>query len=154
MTDLAATPPPLLDVIIEVPRGSFIKRGSSGQLDFISPVPCPFNYGSVPGYIGLDGDFLDAVVLGPRLPAGTRIRVAAWLAVDLIDGGKHDHKVLCSVAPIPAWKKTGVLLFFKLYAKAKTLINFIKGYAGPNRCVGWQSVDAALNQATPNNKRE
>jgi hypothetical protein len=33
-----------LDVVIEVPRGSFVKRGSSGSIDFISPLPCPFNY--------------------------------------------------------------------------------------------------------------
>ena len=26
---------PVLDVVIEVPRGSFVKRGSSGSIDFI-----------------------------------------------------------------------------------------------------------------------
>ncbi|MDH3832481.1 MAG: hypothetical protein OEU48_12475, partial [Gammaproteobacteria bacterium] len=46
---------PRLDVIIEIPRGSFLKRGSSGELDFISPLPCPYNYGSVENYIGLEG---------------------------------------------------------------------------------------------------
>jgi inorganic pyrophosphatase len=55
-----------LDVLIEVPRGSFVKRGSTGVVDFVSPLPCPFNYGSVPQYLGLEGDLLDAVVLGPR----------------------------------------------------------------------------------------
>ena len=49
----------LLEVIIEVPRRSFLKRGSSGKLDFISPLPCSFNYGSIPAYIDLDVDFLD-----------------------------------------------------------------------------------------------
>ena len=61
---------PLIEVIIEIPRGGFLKRGSTGELDFISPFPCPFNYGSIPAFIGLDGDLLDAVVLGPRLPRG------------------------------------------------------------------------------------
>ena len=51
----ALTEPPVVEVVIEVPRGSFLKRGSTGRVDFISPLPCPFNYGSVPGYIGLDG---------------------------------------------------------------------------------------------------
>ena len=37
-----------VEVCIEIPRGSFIKRGSSGELDFVSPFPCPFNYGSIP----------------------------------------------------------------------------------------------------------
>ena len=60
----------LVEVIIEIPRGSFLKRGSTGELDFISPFPCPFHYGSISPFIGLDGDLLDAVVLGPRLPGG------------------------------------------------------------------------------------
>ena len=69
---------PLVEVIIEIPRGSFLKRGSTGELDFISPLPCPFNYGSIPAFIGLDGDLLDAVVLGPRPPLGATTRVPAW----------------------------------------------------------------------------
>jgi inorganic pyrophosphatase len=69
---------PEVDVVIEIPRGSFLKRGSTGHVDFISPLPCPFNYGSVPNYLGLEGDLLDAVVLGPRLRLGTSLRVRAW----------------------------------------------------------------------------
>jgi len=68
---------PELDIVIEVPRGSFLKRGSTGHVDFISPLPCPFNYGSVPAYVGLEGDLLDALVLGPRLRLGTRVRARA-----------------------------------------------------------------------------
>ena len=45
---------PELEVVIEVPRGSFLKRGSTGRVDFVSPLPCPYNYGSVPQYIGLE----------------------------------------------------------------------------------------------------
>jgi len=52
---------PEVDVVIEIPRGSFLKRGSTGHVDFISPLPCPFNYGSVPSYLGREGDLLDAV---------------------------------------------------------------------------------------------
>jgi inorganic pyrophosphatase len=44
----ASPGPPEIEVVIEVPRGSFLKRGSTGHVDFISPLPCPFNYGSVP----------------------------------------------------------------------------------------------------------
>ena len=79
--------PPQVNVVIEVPRGSFLKRGSDGALDFVSPFPCPFNYGSVEGYLGLEGDMLDAVVLGPRLSRGSRVKVQAFGAVlvDVID---------------------------------------------------------------------
>jgi len=78
---------PALDVVIEVPRGSFVKRGSSGSIDFISPLPCPFNYGSVPTLLGLEGDLLDAVVLGKRIAYGTGLRVIAYGAVTLTDRG-------------------------------------------------------------------
>jgi inorganic pyrophosphatase len=96
---------PLLEVIIEIPRGSFLKRGSTGELDFISPFPCPFNYGSIPAFIGLDGDLLDAVVLGPRLPRGTTVKVNAWGAIRMIDRGLYDDKLICSHSPIPPWKQ-------------------------------------------------
>ncbi|MFV2070894.1 MAG: hypothetical protein ACC645_28340, partial [Pirellulales bacterium] len=56
-----------IEVVIEIPKWSFLKRGTSGKVDFVSPFPCPFNYGSVPQYVGLEGDLLDALVLGPRL---------------------------------------------------------------------------------------
>jgi inorganic pyrophosphatase len=49
----ASPEPPEVEVVIEVPRGSFLKRRSTGHIDFISPLPCPFNYGSVPIYLGL-----------------------------------------------------------------------------------------------------
>lgn len=68
----------LVEVIIAIPRGGFLKRGSKGELDFISPFPCPFNYGSIPALIRLDGDLLDAGVLGPRPPMDTTVKVNAW----------------------------------------------------------------------------
>ena len=40
-------PFPSVEVVIEIPRWSFLKRGSSGRIDFVSPLPCPFNYGAV-----------------------------------------------------------------------------------------------------------
>src|SRR4029079_11499119 len=57
---------PLVEVVIEVPRGSFLKRGSLGHVDFVSPLPCPYNYGSVPTHIRLEGDLLGGLVLGAR----------------------------------------------------------------------------------------
>ena len=90
------TDAPEVEVVIEIPKGSFIKRGSTGHVDFVSPLPCPYNYGSVPNYVGLEGDLLDALVLGPRLQAGTLLRVKAWGAVTLTDRGMSDDKLVCS----------------------------------------------------------
>ena len=138
-----------IDVVIEVPRGSFLKRGSTGQLDFISPVPCPFNYGSVPAYIGLEGDLLDALVLGPRLPFGTQIRIRAWGAVILADRGMTDDKLVCSVERVTAEEREMVLRFFAFYAKSKGLLNFLRRRPGRNACDGWCTATDALARARP-----
>ena len=83
----ASSKPPEVEVVIEVPRGSFLKRGSSGSIDFVSPLPCPFNYGAVPTLLGLEGDLLDALVLGPRLRLGTRTRQG--VGCGHVDGSRH-----------------------------------------------------------------
>src|SRR5512139_1576032 len=108
-----------IDVVIEIPRGSFLKRGSTGRIDFVSPFPCPFNYGSVPRYLGLDGDLLDAVVLGPRLRVGERLKVRPRGAVILVDRGMTDDKLICSRRPVTALERQRVLRFFGFYAKCK-----------------------------------
>lgn len=136
-------------MLIEIPRGSFIKRGSTGHVDFVSPLPCPFNYGSVPQFIGLEGDLLDAVVLGPRLPLGARTRVRAWGAVTLTDRGLSDDKLICSAQPITDRQRRRVLRFFRFYAKCKALLNFVRRRPGRNACDGWCEASAALARARP-----
>ncbi len=140
---------PMVEVVIEIPRGSFLKRGSTGELDFVSPLPCPFNYGSIPAYIGLEGDLLDAVVLGPRLPAGEKIKVFAWGAVGLTDRGLYDDKLICSQFPVSQRQQKLILIFFQIYAKAKSLLNMARGRKGLNRCEGWDKAENALARATP-----
>ena len=141
--------PPEVEVVIEIPRGSFLKRGSTGHLDFISPLPCPYNYGSVPSYLGLEGDLLDALVLGPRLPLGTRTRVKAWGAVILTDRGMTDDKLICSDRPLDASARRNVLLFFHLYAKCKGMLNVLRRRPGRNACEGWCEAGQALARARP-----
>lgn len=141
-----------LEVVIEIPLGSFLKRGSTGQLDFLSPLPCPFNYGSVDAFIGLEGDLLDAVVLGPRLSRGTRVTVYAFGAVGLTDRGMYDDKLICSHHPVKQWQRSLVLLFFKAYAQCKGLLNFMRGQTGRNACEGWCDAHAAIARAQPRNE--
>lgn len=143
--------PPVVEVVIEVPRGSFIKRGSTGKVDFISPLPCPFNYGSLPDYLGLDGDLLDALVLGPRLPAGTRIQAKAWGAVRMVDHGMLDDKLICSDLPPDILQRQKVLQFFHFYAKCKGLLNLSRGRLGRNACEGWRDAAQAIARARPRN---
>jgi inorganic pyrophosphatase len=140
---------PQLEVVIEIPRGSFLKRGSTGKLDFISPFPCPFNYGSIDRYIGLEGDLLDAVVLGPRLPRGKRVTVHAVGAVGLTDRGMYDDKIICRTDPVTPQRRFLILLFFRFYAKCKGVLNFFRGRPGRNACDGWCDATEAIARAQP-----
>lgn len=142
-------PCPQLDVVIEIPRGSFVKRGSTGQVDFVSPFPCPFNYGAVPALIGLEGDLLDAVVLGPRLPRGARARVSARGAVILMDRGMTDDKLICSHAPLTDAQRAAILRFFHFYARCKGLLNRVRRRPGRNACEGWCEASVAIGRARP-----
>ena len=136
-------------MVIEVPRGSFLKRGSTGTLDFISPLPCPFNYGSVPAYIGQEGDLLDAIVLGPRLRSGTRVTVKAWGAVMLMDRGMTDDKLVCADEPVSPSGRRNVLRFFHFYAMCKGLLNVWRRRPGRNACDGWCDATEAIARAKP-----
>jgi inorganic pyrophosphatase len=138
-----------VEVVIEVPRGSFLKRGSTGRLDFISPLPCPYNYGSVPSHLGLEGDLLDAVVLGPRLALGARTRVKVWGAVTLTDRGMADDKLICGEQSPDDSARRRVLRFFSFYAKCKGLLNFLRRRPGRNACEGWCEAGQALARALP-----
>lgn len=141
--------PQQVEVVIEVPRGSFLKRGSSGAIDFVSPLPCPYNYGSVPDYIGGEGDFLDAVVLGPRLAAGTRVRVRAYGAVGFSERFMYDDKLICSKREITSKERRNLLIFFTIYSHCKALLNLFRGRRGRARCEGWCAAGDALERAIP-----
>jgi inorganic pyrophosphatase len=135
--------------VIEIPRGSFLKRGSSGRLDFFSPFPCPYNYGSVHTHIGGDGDYLDAVVLGPRLAVGRKVRVNAYGAVGLSERSMYDDKLICATQPINASDRRNIVLFFRLYAFFKGFLNAFRGRGGYSRCEGWGDASAAIARAVP-----
>ena len=140
---------PELDVLIEIPKGSFLKRGSTGQIDFVSPFPCPYNYGSVPKFLGLEGDLLDALVLGPRLPLGSQLRIKAWGAVTLIDRGMEDDKLICSHHAPSRRELQDILRFFRFYARCKGFLNVYRRRAGANKCGGLCDVRVALGRARP-----
>lgn len=140
---------PLVEVVIEIPRWSFLKRGSTGRVDFVSPLPCPFNYGSVPDRIGGEGDLLDAAVLGPRLPRGTVVTVPARGAVGLAERGLYDDKLICSEYPIDAAARQRIVAFFGAYIRGKRLLNLIRGLPTDGHCAGWGAARAALTRSRP-----
>lgn len=133
-----------LEVLIEVPRGSFVKRDARGSFEFLSPLPCPFNYGSVPALLAADRDARDAVVLGPRLRAGSRVSCQVQALIVFLDAGVQDDKLICAERPLCPAEAHKVLRFFHLYARCKRLMNLVAGRHGPTHCLGWGDAGCSL----------
>lgn len=126
------------EVLIETPRWSWVKRRSDGAVDFVSPLPTPYNYGCIPGLTSEDGDPLDVVVLGPRLPRGQRLRVPVVAVLVFIDAGCNDPKVICSPQPLGRWERWGLEAFFRTYALFKRVLHRLRGQGGrETRFAGW-----------------
>jgi len=127
-----------VEVVVEVPRFGFIKRTSGGAIDFVSPLPCPVNYGSIPATLAADGDPRDAVILGPRLSRGTRCEVPVRAVLGFVDAGLMDDKVICKDGPLSAADRALLLVFFGIYAVAKGGLNRARRLPGPTRCLGFR----------------
>ena len=128
--------PPLgveLEVVLEVPRFSFVKRRPDGCVHFVSPLPTPFNYGSVEGTLAEDGDPLDAIVLGARRPRGTRLRGRLLGILAFVDHGVADPKLVVGER-LEARDARALELFFAVYARAK---RFLDPGPGSTRFEGW-----------------
>ncbi|MDD9938820.1 MAG: inorganic diphosphatase [Myxococcales bacterium] len=124
------------EVVIDSPRGSVVKRTDDGGVDFLSPLPCPFNYGSVPDTVSGDGDRIDAIVLGTRLAAGTRVEVEVLAVARFVDAGEEDPKWICGEAPLTGRARLQVNAFFRVYAIAKRALNRARGRSGATRYDG------------------
>ena len=129
-------PPARVDVQIDAPRFSFIKRDDRGAIDFVSPLPCPFNYGSVPGTRSGDGDRIDALVLGARRPRGLVRRLPVVAIAHFTDAGELDPKWICAARPLGLGAYLQVDAFFRLYALAKRALNRARGKTGETRYDG------------------
>lgn len=132
--------PERAEVLIDVPLGGFIKRDDAGRFDYISPFPCPFNYGSVPGTVAPDGDRIDAVVFGDKLAAGTRVTLPVRGIVDFVDAGREDPKWICSPEPLTERQQRIVTLFFVSYGPMKSALNLVRGAFGRTTCRGVRLV--------------
>jgi inorganic pyrophosphatase len=126
------------EVLIESPRWTLVKRRADGSVDFISPLPCPYSYGCIPGLGSGDGDPLDVVVLGPRLPRGERLRVPVVGVIGFLDAGEADPKVICSTRPLRPVDRVGLEVFFRSYALFKRALHRVRGRrSGDTRFLGW-----------------
>ena len=135
-----------LEVVVEMPRASFIKRRPNGAVDFVSPLPCPFNYGCVPGTQADDGDPEDVLVLGPRVPKGTRLRLPVLARAHFVDAGAYDGKWICG-SSLGLHHRLQLVLFFKVYARAKRWLNHRRGLRGVTHFAGLERAPAAVVHA-------
>jgi inorganic pyrophosphatase len=119
-----------LDVVVDTPRFSVVKRRDDGSIDYVSPIPCPFNYGSVPDTEAGDGDRLDAVLLGPRRARGERVRAPVVALVHFVDAGEDDPKYVCAFGPLRRRDELLVAAFFTSYARLKGALNTLRGKRG------------------------
>ncbi|HJK95657.1 MAG TPA: inorganic diphosphatase [Polyangiaceae bacterium LLY-WYZ-14_1] len=129
--------PPRPWAVVELPRWGFVKRAGDGRIDFVSPVPCPYNYGSLPGLGSGDGDALDVLLVGPRLPRGTRVRWPVRGVLGFVDAGAFDPKVVCSEAPLGPIETAALGRFCRIYAVGKGALQGIRGRPGATHCLGW-----------------
>lgn len=121
---------------IEVPRGGFVKRDAEGHIDFVSPLPCPFNYGCCPDLIGPDGEGIDVIVLGPRLRRGATGKSPLVGRVRFRDGGRDDPKWVCAAEPLSEADLTLLDRFFSAYALGKLAYSRYRGVVAETRYAG------------------
>jgi inorganic pyrophosphatase len=123
-------PPQIVEVEIEVPRGGFVKSDHQGRMDYVSPLPSPFNYGGIVGSLSADGGRADALVMGKRLERGVILSLPAVATVRFIDAGIDDPKWICSESALTARQRAAVRWFFRLYAVLKGAMNHTRGHRG------------------------
>ncbi len=100
-----------INAIIEIPAGTnqkvefnyttkkFEVDQVNGKDRVINFLPYPGNYGFIPSTLmdkerGGDGDALDILVIAESLPTGTAIEVIPIAALELLDGGEVDTKLI------------------------------------------------------------
>ena len=99
-----------------------------------------------PGFENYVDDWLDALVLGPRLPVGASVELPAFGAVGFTDRDIYDDKLVCASQPPTASQRHLVLQFFHLYARCKRLLNIYRRRPGRTACDGWGDARVAIER--------
>lgn len=142
-------------VVVETPQGScneyeYDENTQAFKLNFVykNGLSYPFNYGSVAGTRGGDGDFLDAIVFSSfPLPVGSIVLCQAVGMIELLDRGERDNKIITVPILDPLSEKYNSLEdfseeqirqmedFFQEVAVQKNKIMEIKGFFGKGRAL-------------------
>lgn len=145
--------PEIVNVVIEVPRGSqnkyeFDEKLGVFKLDRVlySPFHYPLDYGFIPQTRSEDGDHLDALVIGSDpIQPGFLLEARPIAVLRMIDGGDPDFKILAvqkdnprfdtihDLKDIEAWQPhllKEVAHFFEHYKDLQGKKTEIQGWAG------------------------
>ena len=116
-------------ILIETPRWAFVKRNEHGQIDYLSPIPSPFHYGSLQGLTGGDGDPMDALWFGTT-PQDSYVTGTVVGVVRFRDKGSVDDKwILTDGRPLTHTEQKALQHFFRGYATLKNLLEFVTSRA-------------------------
>ncbi|MFZ2560504.1 MAG: inorganic diphosphatase [Candidatus Nanoperiomorbaceae bacterium] len=91
----------VINVVVEIPKGSnnkieWKRNKKVMMIDRVDPkiFAKPTNYGFIPRTLDEDGDELDALILGDKLPTGVYLEARVIGVMRFIDGGEVDDKVI------------------------------------------------------------
>lgn len=148
--DIDPGTPESINVIIEIPKGSFNKyeidkKSGLIALDRVSHTAqgFPFDYGFVPQTLWHDGDALDVVVLTtyPLFP-GILVNVRPVAIMNMNDSGDEDAKIIAVPSSDPRWNDVKDLKdvnkhtlkeiehFYMTYKNLQNKIVTVKGFEG------------------------
>ena len=157
-----------INAIIEIPAGtnqkieydyaskSFKVGQENGKNRVVDFLPYPGNYGFIPGTLmdkskGGDGDALDVLVLSESLPTGTSIEIIPIAALELLDGGEVDTKLIA--VPVDSTLRiiqaTNFEDFMIEYNIAQTIIkDWFLNYKGLGKMEmkGWKDEKFAISE--------
>lgn len=151
--DIEPGKPELINVIIEIPKGSKNKYEIDKKTGIISldrvahtSQDFPFDYGFVPQTHWLDGDPLDVVLLTtyPLFP-GVLVKARPVAVMGMLDSGEVDDKIIAVPANDPRWDdvldlgdlNTHTLReiehFYSTYKKLQNKEVIVKDFAGKDK---------------------
>ena len=152
--EAGANAPDLLNVVVEIPRGSrnkyeMDKRTGMLKLDRVlySSVHYPGEYGFIPQTYAQDDDPLDALVMStaPTFP-GCVIEVRPVGIFRMTDRDEMDEKILCVPARDPLYEEYRTIAsvaphFLKEVQHFFSIYKDLEG--GRVHAIGWEDADAA-----------
>jgi len=160
MVPLGEKAPEVINVIIEIPKGSqnkyeFDEKLGIFKLDRVlySPFFYPLDYGFIPQTRSEDGDHLDALVIGSDPVAqGAMVEARPVGIMKMIDGGDPDAKILCVQTKNPRFATIKDLKDIEAWQPhlLKEVAHFFETYKGlegkKTEVQGWSDAAAAKDE--------